>query len=140
MGRPIKIILTSVFIYWSSMWLSLILLMLISGGSDSLSFEPVYKAVLGYLLITVLMLSVVFWIWLSIIKKFGEKKYLTIFLWNLTMWIFITIICEISFGVLSGNVHGLSSFRNGWYILLLMSTVYTSISYFYANNKLAKEK
>lgn len=126
----------SVFICWACMWSALILWIFISGGIDSLSFGQDF--ILGNLLLTSFISIVVFFVWLLIIKKLEMKKRLVFFLWNLTMWIVVTAIFEWEFRVISGNVYGLSSYREMWYFLLALSTVFTSISYLFANNRLKR--
>jgi hypothetical protein len=136
MNKNIKIVLVSVFIYWLFMWLSVLSLMLYAGGIDSFAHQTTNLIILSFIVLTLILSPVVFFSWLFIIKKWVHKKGLSLFLWNLTMWIIITAICEKSFHVLSGNTHGLSDFRRGWYQFLLLSTVYVSISYWFARKKL----
>jgi len=134
MGRYIKIVLISVLICWTGMWSALLLLIFISGGSNSLSFGQDF--ILGNLLLTSVVSILVFFSWLLIIKKLEQKKGLTSFLWNLTMWITVTAICEKEFRIISGHVYGIGSYREMWYILLALSTLFTSISCLYAYNRL----
>ena len=132
----VKRILISTLLYWLCMWVFIILFMLIAAGKDALLFEPAYRAIINYVLFTALLLPPVFLTWFIIIKKINTKKLQWLF-WNLTMWIVITLICEVSFHVISGNVHSLNSFRQVWYLLLVLSFIITSLSYRYADKKIS---
>ncbi len=116
------------------MWASIVILMLIAGGRDVFSFNHVMKTVLSNVLLTFILLPAVCFTWWIIIKKV-TIAFIAVLFWNLTMWMIITCICQLSFGILSGNVHGLSSFRNAWLLLLGLSTVFTTFCYYYVNSR-----
>jgi len=134
MGRYIKIVLVSVLICWACMWSTLIFLIFISEGADALSLGRDF--IFGNLILTSVLSIIVFFVWLLIIRTLEMHKRLVLFLWNLTMWIVVTAIFEREFHVISGHVYGLGSYREMWYALLALSTVFTCISYLHANNKL----
>jgi hypothetical protein len=110
--------------------------MFIREGNNAPDFKVICMAILLYILITGLISLIIFPAWFITIKKFAGKPYLTLFLWNLIPWVIITVLGELTVGVVSGHVHG--SYRHGWFQLLLTSTVFTTISYWYTYHKLLK--
>ena len=136
MDRIVRHTLFGVILYWLGMWVSIAIIILLFGDLKDITLKPIATILIGFLLISLFILPIIYFVWFFAFKTFSSNKYLVVFLYNLICWIIITILLELQFKVLSGERYGIDSFRKAWYSLLALSTLWSGIAFYYIRTKI----